>query len=144
MNRVNIEEKSRLLNELRMKEGKKTFTRKELFEMLRNLGFNSQVVGAMIPKLFTYEELGNARLYMFPNLPIHKSQIRSCYDKCNKYKDKYKSQNSPKTNTVSEEEAISVLLKHGFKIQRCVGFDLEKLKAENPALYQKYLKYETI
>lgn len=135
MKKINVEEKARVLNELRMSCDNKTFTREELVKNLKQLGFNSQVVGAMIPKLFTYEEVGKARLYSFPKTPIHKSLIRACYDRCNGYKSK--------TPSV-EESVIATLQAAGYQVRKIVGFDMEKFKAENPNLYKKYLRYETV
>lgn len=139
MKRVNIEEKTRLLNEFRMANVSKTFTRDELIPQLKSLGISTQVIGIMIPKFFPSEKLGNSKLYGIPKEPIHKSLVAACYKQANDYK--RKKEVKPSFN---ESEAISNLRAAGYQIRKCIGFDVERFERENPVLYKKYLKYETL
>ena len=139
MKRVNIEEKTRLLNEFRMANVSKTFTRDELITQLKSLGIATQVIGIMIPKFFPSEKLGNSKLYGIPREPIHKSLVTACYKQANDYKRK-----KPISPVTSEESAIATLQAAGYQVRKCIGFDVERFERENPVLYKKYLKYETL
>ena len=133
------------LNKFRMAHPNKSFTREELQEELQKLGFNSQARGAIIPKFFTYERIGQNKIYMAPKDPIHKSAIEGIYQIFRNSKNK--SRQSKKIETISEsseEAALALLSARGYQIRKCVGFDLERFQKENPVLYKKYLKYETV
>lgn len=145
MKKVNTIELTEKLNKFRMAHPNKSFTREELQEELQKLGFNTQVRGAIIPKFFSYEKIGANKLYSMPKEPIHKSTIEGIYQIFRNSKNK--SRQSKKIEIVSEnseEAALAFLSARGYQIRKCVGFDLEKFQKEQPVLYRKYLKYETV
>ena len=144
MKKINIEEKTKALNEFRMNSQNRVFTRPELVDELKKLGFNSSIIGGIIPK-FPFEVMGNSKLYSVPREPIHKSIISGVYQKFIDYKKKSVNKTkSQKENALSEEQALSILSAKGYQIRKCIGFDLERFQKENPVLYRKYLKYEVV
>ena len=68
-NEVNVEELTAALNAFIQSSKNKTFTRQEIGKKMTELGFNSQVVGIIIPKIFPYEKMGKSRLYELPKNP---------------------------------------------------------------------------
>ena len=143
MKKINFEEKTKALNKLKEQSANKNFTRNELIKELKSLGFNSLVIGAMIPSLFNYVARGNSRTYSFPKGSISKENIKACYDRCNNYKHNTPIKNNSKLLS-DEEKALNLLTSKGYQIRKCIGFDLERFAKENPELYKKYLKYEII
>ena len=145
MKRVNIEEKSRILNEFTQKNQNRSFTRQELLTELKNLGFNTNVIGVMIPKLFEFEEIvGNSRLYTCPKNPIYKGLIKNCYDKCNSYNTNKTAKKTITLVELNEESAIAFLKKLGYCIKKPIGFNEEEFARMNPELYKKFTKFEVV
>lgn len=145
MKKVNVIELTQRLNEFRMAHPNKSFTREELQEELQKLGFNTQARGAIIPKFFPHEKIGSNKIYSMPKEPIYKSAIEGIYQIFRNSKNK--SRQSKKIEIISEnseEAALALLSARGYQIRKCVGFDLEKFQKEQPVLYRKYLKYETV
>jgi hypothetical protein len=130
------------LNKFRMEHQSKTFTREELIEALCGLGFNKGTAGMVIAKFVPSEKMGTSKLYSFGREPIHKSSIEAIYRKFASYG------NAPTKKSatpVSEEESlISKMKEMGYQVRKIVGFDMERFQKENPVLYKKYLKYETV
>ena len=145
MKKVNIEEKTRQLNEFRMANLHKSFSGRELQDYLYNLGISRTIASALMSKCFPYEKMGSTRLYEVPKEPIHKSMLNGLYENFRNKRNKY---NSSKKGEIisqnSEEEALALLSARGYQIRKCIGFDLERFQKENPILYKKYLKYETV
>lgn len=145
MKKVNIEEKTRQLNEFRMANLHKSFSGRELQDYLYNLGISRTIASALMSKCFPYEKMGSTRLYEVPKEPIHKSMLNGLYENFRNKRNKY---NSSKKGEIisqnSEEAALALLSARGYQIRKCVGFDLERFQKENPVLYKKYLKYETV
>ena len=145
MRKKNLEELTKKLNEFRMSHLNKTFLSSELNEKLIELGFNKSAAGAISNKCFPYERLGKQRLYSMPKDPIHKGLVIGVYQKNRSYALKsYHSKKESMNDKMNEEEALQLLSSKGYQIRKCVGFDLEKFKNENPILYKKYLKYENV
>lgn len=153
--KVNIEELTRSLNEFRMSNVNKTFTRQEIGEKLVELGFNPAVCGALIPKLLPYEKLGTSRLYSMPKEPIHKSQVENCYKTVRNYKavsyhkkSTIENKKTPIVDAFTEakevSDAIHLLLSKGYKVSRPLGLDTKQLLADHPELAQKYMRYANI
>ena len=145
MKKVNIEEKTRQLNEFRMANLHKSFSGRELQDYLYNLGISRTIASALMSKCFPYEKMGSTRLYEVPKEPIHKSMLNGLYENFRNKRNKY---NSSKKGEIisqnSEEAALALLSARGYQIRKCIGFDLERFQKENPVLYKKYLKYETV
>ena len=145
MRKKDLEELTRRLNEFRMSNLNKTFLSSELNKELVQLGFNKGTAGMICNKCFPYEKLGNQRLYSIPKDPIHKGLVVSVYQKNRDYASKsYHSKKETVNNKINEEDALKLLSSKGYQIRKCVGFDLEKFRLENPVLYKKYLKYENV
>ena len=150
--KVNIEEKTRLLNEFRINSGTKTFTYGELRKSLGNVLSKNNVIIAEAIKLFPYEVIGKSRIYEMPKEPIHKSFVKAFYNRQASVQKAYYERNMSQKikpqkveNTKSlEEKALELLSSKGYQIRKCVGFDLERFSKENPEMYKKYLKYEII
>ena len=133
------------LNTFRMSHINKTFTSSEIIKELMNLGFGKNVAYNIIKKSFPFERMGNIVLYTCPKESIYKNivigAIQKQRDDANNYH-KRKKENIQKE--LSEQEALKVLSSRGYQIRKCVGFDVDRFKRENPELYLKYLKYETV
>jgi hypothetical protein len=145
MKKINTIELTEKLNKFRMAHPNKSFTREELKESLLGLGFNSQTEGAIVPKFFPYEKIGTNRIYNMPKEPIHKSAIEAVYESFRRTRNKSRNQKKEEIHSQnSEEAALALLASKGYQIRKCVGFDLERFQKEQPILYRKYLKYETV
>ena len=145
MKKTNTVELTQKLNQFRMENSNKTFTREELKESLLSLGFNSQTEGAIVPKFFPYEKIGTNRIYNMPKEPIHKSAIEAVYESFRRTRNKLRNQKKEEIHSKnSEEAALALLSARGYQIRKCIGFDLERFQKEQPILYKKYLKYETV
>lgn len=155
-NEVNVVELTAALNDFCQTNKNKTFTRQEIGEKLAEMGFNSQVAGIIVPKLFPYEKMGTSRLYGIPKDPIYKGVIEGCYKIARGYK-KFPRKTAKKTvtkevktpvDTFAEakeiNDAIHLLLSKGYKISRPLGLDTKQLLADHPELAQKYMRYDTI
>jgi hypothetical protein len=140
MKKVDKREMTARLNQFRLSHLGKSFTRQEMENYLGQMGFNSGVIKLLLPKL-PYEMVGQAKLFNMDSNPIHISTIDGCYRKCASYAKKTVAK---KHGQCSEEQAIQTLKNAGYKIQREVGFDMERFKKELLHVYQRYLKYETV
>ena len=140
--KVNTEALTQSLNEFRMSSLGKTFTTEQLKSKLMSLGFNKNTACYIMQHYFPFEKMGNSRLYEVPKDPIHKSILVTIYKKQREYRKEHS--NSICNADNPEEEALKLLASKGYEIRRCVGFDIERFASENPVLYRKYLKYETI
>jgi hypothetical protein len=156
-NEVNIEELTAALNNFIQSNKSKTFTRQEIGEKLAELGFNSQVSGIIVPKLFPYEKMGTSRLYGIPKDPVYKGVVEGCYKIARGYKKfprkaskkaAVKEVKTPITDNFAEakeiNDAIHLLLSKGYKISRPLGLDTKQLLADHPELAQKYMRYANV
>ena len=131
------------LNKFRMEHQLKTYTREELVEALCGLGFNKGTASMVIAKFVPSEKMGTSKLYSFGREPIHKSQVEAIYKKLASYGNT--APKKPVSVPVSKEESlISKMKEMGYQVRKIVGFDMERFQKENPVLYKKYLKYETV
>ena len=145
MKKINTVELTQKLNQFRMAYPNKSFTREELRESLLSIGFNKHVEGAIVPKFFPYEKIGQARIYTMPKEPIHKSAVEAVYESFRRTRNKSRNRKKEEIHSQnSEEAALALLSARGYQIRKCIGFDLERFQKENPVLYKKYLKYETV
>lgn len=145
MKKINTIELTQKLNQFRMDHPNKSFTREELRESLLSLGFNRQIEGAIVPKFFPYEKIGQARIYTMPKEPIHKSAVEAVYESFRRTRNKSRNRKKEEIHSQnSEEAALALLAARGYQIRKCIGFDLERFQKEQPILYRKYLKYETV
>lgn len=156
-NEVNVAELTAALNDFIQSSKNKTFTRQEIGEKLTGLGFNSQVVGIIIPKVFPFEKMGKSRLYELPKNPVYKGIIEGCYKIAREYKNSSrkaskrtvtKEVKTPVMNNFAEakeiNDAIHLLLSKGYKISRPLGLDVKQLLKDHPELSKTYMRYESI
>jgi hypothetical protein len=142
---LNIEEKTKNLNEFRLQNANKSFTYSELKEKLGQVLSKNNLVLASALKIFPFDMIGKSRLYSMPKEPIHISFVKAIYNKQSKMMKEYRSKtNEPNKEVQSEESALKLLQSKGYQIRRVIGFDMERFQKENPALYKKYLRYEII
>lgn len=152
MKKVNVEELSAALNGFIQKNVNKAFTRKELAEKLNELGFNAQVTGVIIPKVFPSEKVGTSRLYNLPKNPVYKGIIEGCYKTTRGYgkkkANKLSVQKTPVVDNFAEakevNDAIRLLISKGYKVSRPLGLDVKALLADHPELESKYMRYANI
>lgn len=156
MKKVNVEELTKALNSFIQLNKNKTFTRQEIGEKMAELGFNPQVTGIIVPKLFPYEKMGTSRLYGLPKEPIYKGVIEGCYKTARGYKTSSrkaakKATKEAKTPVVDNfveakevNDAIRLLLSKGYKVSRPLGLDTKQLLADHPELAQKYMRYANV
>ena len=157
MRKVNFEEKTRLINEFRMNNSKKTFTYSEMQKKIKEAGItaNSSTFGALL-KYFPSTVVDGRNLYEMPTMPIHISQVKDAWKKQKSYMETYnkkKHGNKPVTPTpVADKfseakevnDAIQLLLSKGYKISRPLGLDVKQLLVDHPELAQKYMRYDII
>lgn len=157
MKKVNVEELTKALNGFILANKNKTFTRQEIGEKMAELGFNPQVTGIIVPKLFPYEKMGTSRLYGVPKDPIYKGVIEGCYKTARGYKNSSrkaakkaiaKEEKTSVVDTFAEakeiNDAIRLLLSKGYKVSRPLGLDTKALLADHPELAKKYMRYDII
>jgi len=157
MKKVNVEELTKALNEFIQSNKNKTFTRQEIGEKMAELGFNPQVTGIIIPKLFPYEKMGTSRLYGIPKDPIYKGVIEGCYKTARGYKNSSrkaakktaaKEMKTPIVDNFAEakevNDAIHLLLSKGYRVSRPLGLDVKQLLKDHPELESKYMRYANI
>lgn len=157
MKKVNVEELTKALNGFIQSNKNKTFTRQEIGEKMAELGFNPQVTGIIIPKLFPYEKMGTSRLYGIPKDPIYKGVIEGCYKTARGYKNSSrkaakktatKEMKTPIVDNFAEakevNDAIRLLLSKGYKVSRPLGLDVKQLLKDHPELESKYMRYANI
>jgi hypothetical protein len=140
MKKVDKKAMTAKLNQFRIDHLGKSYTRQEMEAYLKQMGFNRGVIRLLLPKL-PFEVIGRAKLFNMDSNPIHVSVIDNCYKKCAAYTHKTVVK---KHEQCSEEQALQTLKNAGYKIQREVGFDMDRFKKEQPVMYQRYLKYETV
>lgn len=156
-NEVNVVELTAALNDFIQSNKNKTYTRQEIGEKMTELGFNSQVVGIIIPKVFPFEKMGKSRLYEIPKNPIYKGIIEGCYKIARGYKNSSrraakkavtKEVKTPVTDNFAEakevNDAIHLLLSKGYKVSRPLGLDVKQLLKDHPELSKIYMRYESI
>ena len=145
MRKVNYEERTAALNQFRMNNLNKTFDAKTLNEELQALGFSRTKASRIAAAWFPFSMIGKERLYEVPKNPIHKDFVRGLYKSAaEQVKKTYRNKKNQEQNAQNEQEALELLASKGYQIRRCIGFDIERFKKEQPVLYQKYLKYETV
>ena len=157
MKKINVEELTAALNTFIQSNKSKTFTRQEIGEKMGELGFNPQVAGIIIPKLFPYEKMGTSRLYGIPKDPIYKGVIEGCYKTARGYKNSSrktakkvaaKEVKTPIVDNFTEakevNDAIRLLLSKGYKVSRPLGLDTKQLLKDHPELAKKYMRYDTL
>lgn len=155
--KVNVEELTKALNGFIQSNRNKTFTRQEIGEKMAELGFNPQVTGIIVPKIFPYEKMGTSRLYALPKEPIYKGVIEGCYKTARGYKNSSrkaakkvatKEVKTPVVDAFAEakevNDAIRLLLSKGYKVSRPLGLDTKQLLKDHPELAQKYMRYDII
>ena len=157
--KVNVEELTAALNGFIQSNKNKTFTRQEIGEKMSELGFNPQVTGIIVPRLFPYEKMGTSRLYGLPKEPVYKGVVEGCYKTARGYKNS--SRKAAKKATAKKEEktpiavdtfaeakevndAIRLLLSKGYKVSRPLGLDVKQLLKDHPELSKTYMRYESI
>lgn len=128
------------VNKFRMEHRSKTYTYSELMNELKNIGISSVYASNLLSSgIIPREKVGKAYLYSFGDEPIHRSTIENLYLNRRASVSKMKVVGSS-----PEESAIRLLQEQGYQVRRVIGFDLERFKKENPVLFKKYLKYETV
>lgn len=143
MAQVNIKEMTGRLNQLRVNNQDKLYTRPQILEDLKGLGFSSQISQAILTLVSSRKE-GKHCFYQFGKDPIHFSKLNEIYQRFRDYGRKSKSKAKSVAKPFNQQEAIQQLQAAGYQIRKCVGFDEARFKSENPELYQKYLKYEDL
>lgn len=155
--KINVEELTKALNGFIQSNRSKTFTRQEIGEKMAELGFNPQVTGIIIPKIFPYEKMGTSRLYGLPKDPVYKGIVEGCYKTARGYKN---SSRKTAKKTVAKEvktpvvdnfaeakevnDAIRLLLSKGYKVSRPLGLDVKQLLKDHPELESKYMRYANV
>jgi hypothetical protein len=144
--KVNVEKLTEALNKLRMDSKNKVFTTSELQENLSKIGFGKNIISLMQKhQMFDFEQMGCSKLYSFKKEPIHMERIKNLYNENRRYKNSYTARkNNIEKKALNEQEALDILQKQGYRIQKCMGFDLERFQKEQPVMYKRYLKYESV
>ena len=145
MKRINLEEKSSILNKYIQENQGKTLTGAELEEVFCNLGFNRTVAYRIARSAFQFEKIGSTTVYEVPKKPVYIGIIKTAYSEINKAQRKRKqaARTSIKEET-SEEVALALLSSKGYQIRKCTGLDVEKLRTKYPEVYKACLKWELV
>jgi hypothetical protein len=146
MKKVNVEEKTRKLNEFRMSNLNKSFTGLELNDAITQLGFTKTMASKIAQLCFPFEKVGSGRLYGVPKEPIHKSFISGLYvatRKAANERNKIKAELPTKVDTklLDKQKAWDILVEAGIIKAK---FNLNTLKAKYPKVYLDCLEYELI
>lgn len=137
---INFDELVKKINEFRMSNLKKTFTRDELYESLYKLGFNKVLCHYMM-KNFPFEKMGTSKLYGIPKDPIHKSVIISTYNHISSLKKKSNGKRVAKQSLPDENDAWQLLINKGLVKKK---FNIELLKTRYPKIYLECMSYEVV
>lgn len=147
MKKVDIDGKTRALNEFRMKAGNKAFTHEELKTALGNiLSKNNTVISAILKCFPSAVVEGRKRMYEMPKVPIHKSIIIEAYNKQTKTQSKYyhkmkdSSDNVP-TSGDKTQDAWNTLIEAGVIKTK---FNINLLKSKYPKIYLECIEYELV
>jgi len=149
---VNFVEKTRLINEFRMVNAKKTFTYNEMQKALKEAGItgNSNTFGGLL-KFFPATVVEGKNLYEMPIAPIHISQIKEAWKRQKSYMVAYNAKKKAVTekpvigiSSFSDEELIEELKNRNYRIQKCIGFDLERFKKEHSVMFKDYQNFEEV
>lgn len=153
MRKVNFEEKTRLVNEFRMGNSKKTFTYSEMQNKMKEAGItaNSSTFVALL-KYFPSTVVDGRNLYEMPVTPIHISQVKEAWKKQKSYMATYNAKKKAvaekpivgDVTSFSDEVLINELKNRNYRIQKCTGFDLERFKREHSVMFQSYQTFEEL
>lgn len=141
---MDYKELTRKLNEFREKGRKenKTYTSQQLYEELEKLGFNVSI-SRRVAAFMDFEKIGTAKIYSMPESPIHQSRIERLYRSAANSQKKSKAMSKiAKAEDLTEQQAVAILIKKGYRVKKAIRFDLERFKAEQPEMYRKYCIYE--
>ena len=139
-------------NELRMNNRNEKFTAQGLQDLLKQNGFNEDLIYFMKKQnIFNVEKVqkSSQKIYRFKDEPLYckrmEKLINDWRQTVNKSYKRIKAE-MPLTpqECISEEEMLKSLKSKGYQIQKCVGFDESKFAKEHPDLYKQYLIYECI
>ena len=147
MKALNIHNLTGAFNKYRQEHLKDEYLYEQLMTVLNDLGFNKSISKSMT-KFFEFEKIGPAKVFRFMSTPVHESQIQAVNDahKGASLKSQAKKRRGfavqPKSviGEVSDDEIFAEAKRRGFKMCKPI-FDEAKFKEENPAMYQKYIKY---
>ena len=141
----NVNDLCRDLNLFIDQNQKKTFTSAELVEELKKIGFNKNMAYAVAISNFPSEKMGSSKLYNCPKEHILNRIIVGLFSKQREKANNYaKERKEVKSAFMTEEQAIQLLVAKGYRIQKPIGFDIDKFYKDNPTLYAKYMAYEDI
>ena len=154
MRKVNFEEKTRLINEFRLENAKKTFTYNEMQVELRKAGItgNSTTFTGLL-KFFPSTLVDGRNLYEMPIAPIHISQVKEAWRLQKSYMATYNARKKAvaekpivggDVTSFSDEVLINELKNRNYRIQKCTGFDLERFKREHSVMFQNYQTFEEL
>lgn len=145
MKKLKTDELLKDFNSLREKYQEKTFSGKEIQDLLKKYNFNHVLVNILKKKnVFLSQRIGTSILYNFRKEPLYIGKLEEVIKD---YRIVAKRYNNPTKITEEEhspeEKALELLKAQGYQIRKCMGFDLDTFAKENPELYKKYLVYES-
>lgn len=148
MKKVNVDEKTRKLNEFRMNNLNKSFTGTELNDAITALGFTKTMASKIAQSYFPFEKVGNGRLYSVPKDPISIKFISNLYartrEAANKRNKNLKAglpTRKVDNKLLDQQKAWDTLVEAGVIKAK---FNLSTLKAKYPKVYLDCLEYELV
>ena len=142
--RLNSRELVKSFNELRLANQGKTFTGKELDQLLNRYSFSMDLVLALKRNSNVFDSVrsGTSKLFSFRKDPLFIDTMEHIVKDMRDHRIGEYKKETP--NLSEEEKALALLKNQGYQIKKLVGFDESRFKKENPELYKKYLVYEYI
>ena len=146
-NKINVEELTKKFNTYRLEHPQDAYTHEQLMLILKDLGFNKNI-SKRLTTFFTSQKIGKAKLFVFPNSPVHTSQISGLYEKVRNYNINYmrkfkKTIQETPDELTDVEKALQLLSSKGYQIRK-PRFDIKRFAKEQPAMYAKYLVFDNV
>ena len=146
--KVDLKEKTRILNEFIQKNQGRIMTTQEIKNTLKELLTKNDSIIVKILHNFPCEITGNSKVYEIPKTPIYMGVIEKAYEaqraatrkSMNKKKIGIVSDQKP-SHITNEEDAWQVLIDKGLVKRK---LDVGLLKSKYPSVYLECLSYEIV
>ena len=121
-------------NNLRMQLVNYEFTPSQMEKYLQNIGINVKVFRNMVKfGIFEVRKEGVKKFYKFKDTPVYIDKLKNCFKLP-----------VPQKKQLSVDEAVEFLTNLGYKIQKPLGINLNKLAEKYPEIYAECSEYEDL
>lgn len=147
--KINIEDVCGKYNSARHENKGRKMSREDVCKILKSSGLSEKTSLRLLSNQTTFprykRETGKRGVhygYIWPIEPVHINIMKEILYPSETFKKKNNS--SSKKPLSFEEECAQYLMKQGYKLKKCLGFDEARFKKDYPDLYEKYLVYKEI